>query len=345
MSRGRRLLAVFGFALFFSGQAYGEDGRLIPGYNGRPIAYRVYASGKVEIAFPPAEQNSSIIANRITGVNVSPSQQKIVYRQDNDLWLYNINNKTALRLTTVGKPVTKEWDSIEVSMPRWSSDESQFLYNILNGFTDNTKVRPASYGGQLYDLKTAKSTQSAVLPAKSRDISFTANGEYLLHLKDAIVRYESTTKKLTTVTSFKGQASSNENIEIGQEEISPDGRWLTLLKSDWTNHTSQLFKVELASGTVATITNIGQWAEYQWPKLSPSQSRIAYERKESTAGLPQSDLIVDGRPVYSFAGYRSFYWIDDSTIVLINESILTVVDANTGLVKSESSLKFGLGSK
>ena len=342
MSRGRRLLAVFGFALFFSGQAHGEDGRLIPGYNGRPIVYRVCASGEVEIAFPPAEQNSSITASRITGVDVSPSQQKIVYRQDNDLWLYNINNKTALRLTTVGKPATKEWDSIEVSMPHWSTDESQFLYNILNGFTDNTKVRPATYGGQLYDLKTAGSTPAAVLPAKSRDISFTANGEYILHLKDAIVRYVSTTKKLTTVISFKGQASSSENIEIGQEDISPDGRWLTLLKSDWTNHTSQLFKVELGTGTVATITNIGQWAEYQWPKLSPSQSRIAYEHKLSTAGLPRSDLIVDGRTVYSFTGYRKLYWIDESTLALLNESILTVVDVNTGQVKSESRLKLGL---
>ena len=337
-------LPFCGILLCCSNYAWAEDSRLIPSYQSNPPVYRVYSNGEFDTVFPPAKSPSSNTWTGIQEVLISPTQQKIAFCKDNDLWVYDVATKIALQLTHIGKPATSQFDSIEVSVQRWSSDESKILILVSRGFTDSPQERKAKYGLQVFDMKTGK---TSLLPSSIKHekiLVWFENGNYLLKNNGDVVQYDIASKHQTNILSISSSDSAKDNIEMGQENLSGDQQWIAFDRLNWTRQTSQLMRMNLKSGEIIAITDIGGWAEYQWPIFSPSGKKIVYEHQTNSkpnpngpSRLPQSDLVIDGKTVYSFEGYRKLYWIDESTIVLIG-AIITVIDTDAGIVKAKFKL-------
>src|SRR5450759_1893515 len=109
--------------------SHSESG-LITDYFSKNKVFRVYSNGEVETVFPPPQESESKKWAAISQVMISPLQQKIAYCQNNDLWVYDLVAKKESRLTHVGRAYTKKFASIELSIKRWSWDESKILYSI-----------------------------------------------------------------------------------------------------------------------------------------------------------------------------------------------------------------------
>ncbi len=341
MNLPKASLLLIGVLLCISDVAWGEANRLIPSYQSIPPVFRVYSSGKFDRVFPPSNEKPIVKPDGIEEVLISPTQQKIAFCKNNDLWVYDVSNNVSAQLTHIGKSATKQFDSVDVLLVRWSDDESKILFRVLRGFTDSPKERPAQYGLLFYDLKTSKVGRA--LPNTIKDESFLAwlvNGNLLLKDGHNIGQYDIAAGRNSTIFTTSG------GYEIGQEDLTRDEQWITFTQVDNSQQTSQLFRLNLQTGKSSAITDKGNFAEYQSPIFSPSGKKIIYEHesnaKPNYSGpptTPKSDLVIDGKNVYSFEGYRKIYWIDESTLVLINESVLTVIDIDAGIVKSNTKLR------
>lgn len=328
------------------------EGGLIPDYFSKNMVFRVLSSGEVEPVFPPSKESESRKWAAISQVMISPLQQKIAYCQNNDLWVYDLTTKQRSQLTHIGKPYTKKLASVEIEIARWSWDESKILYSVIGGITEDPEgysptlgERPAEYGLHIYDLKSAT---SKVLP------SHISGGAIVAWLEDEdfVLSFpfggSQERKHISQLVRFKPVSEVETNLTekmIGsdflQVDTTRDGQWLASDKVDWRRHTSELIKLNLKTGEMISITPVGRFAEYQWPTFSPSGNRIAYLHKTEHSKL--TDLVVDGKAVYSFSGNYRFYWINESTMALAFATKvpdeLVVLDVNTGSVKTRQKWK------
>jgi Tol biopolymer transport system component len=98
---------------------------------------------------------------------------------------------------------------------------------------------------------------------------------------------------------------------------------------------SQIVRVDVSSGAVAAVSEVGEWARYQFPSSSPSGGHVAYMVMAGTLPLPTRTLVVDGRDMRVC---RSYKWIDDDRIVVLDFDVLLVLDIHTGRVVGATQL-------
>ena len=127
----------------------------------------------------------------------------------------------------------------------------------------------------------------------------------------------------------------------GQITLSPDGKELAVSSSKPNDtSSSQLLRVELASGKTTPITKPGAWAEFQWPKWSPSGKQLAWFAQVSfKEGIPKSVLVVEGKTVSKPAQVFEFFWLTESVIILQEQQAIVVLDVATGKELSRKAIK------
>jgi Dipeptidyl peptidase IV (DPP IV) N-terminal region len=293
---------------------------------------RAYASGKLEKVFSVKGPPSTLI--------ISPDQNYIVYNLENDLWLLNMQTKQTTRLTNIGKSTTSQYASVDAMGKLWSWDSNKIIYEVMAGDIDDPegtrptlKVRSTEYGFYVYDLKTRINRPIELPKVPKRHILFwLENGNFLIGTDNKIVLHD-VINNTERPLGFESNAS--------QTSLSYDGKFvLATINNKMTM--SQIAKADMPQGHVTPITPAGKFTEYQWARFSPSAKRIAYEHsigKEN--GFPVIILVVDGRDIYKCIGYLSYTWIDDSTIVLIEEKQkeAVIIDVDTKQVKGRHNLK------
>jgi hypothetical protein len=333
-------------------QASHLDSGLLINYIPRNKVFRVYSNGKVELIFPPPQELKSAKWAAISQVMASPGQQKIAYCQNNDLWVYDLVTKKKSQLTHVGRPYTKKLASIEISIKHWSWDESKILYSVGSGETEDPEgysptrgVRPAEYGFHIYDLKTGRSSSLPSYIPGELIAGWLENGDFVLNSPSSghtdriyqgqFVRYNVEDESATA--SLSEQSIGSDFLQV---DISRDGNWLAFGKYFWKSQTQtvELQKLNLKSGEITSISPIGGFTEYQWPKISPNGKRVAYIHLKS--GYYNCDLIVDGKAIYSFDGRGYFYWIDNTSLLLFFgkpnvATQMTIIDVEAGVVKTQ----------
>ena len=125
-----------------------------------------------------------------------------------------------------------------------------------------------------------------------------------------------------------------------QADGSPDGNLLlvSIGRSVAGRLTTQIVEIDVTTGAVREVTTLGGWAEFQWPRFSPSETRVAYQQRFSQP--TGSIVVVDGKAVYhcKTASSRCVpQWIDNRSLVILDagsdEKALVVVNVDSGEVK------------
>jgi hypothetical protein len=335
----RKALHIFiGLLVTVTGPAWGDSSRLIPDYHARGKVWRVFSDGKVQGVFPPPGQNSGE-QHAITQIAISPQQRKIAYVQNNDLWVYDLVSQKASRLTTVGKPYTKTLASVEVITEHWSPDENRILYSVIGGDTEDPegdrpdlKVRPAAYGTYIVELKSGQSKPIRFPAGIGRVTAWLNNGDFLFQTIDNIISRFDPRSGVTTPILKKP-------LGLGQLDISHDGlQMLATADPSERMRSSLLVQHDLQTGTVAALTPLGKWAEFQRPKFSPGGTRIAYFHITGLGATrhPITEVVIDNKAIYTFEGNGRLFWIDESTVALLvarRQIKLIVLDAGSGAIK------------
>jgi len=287
--------------------------------------WRVSAAGDLELVFNAGNEASTADAWRGTTSPVgSPDQKLVAYTRAGDLWLFDVASKGERRLTHVGMPATKTLASVDVFITSWSFDGRKILYAVSAGDTDDPegrqvskKERPANYGRYILDLANGQNV-AVKLPSP----------RLLKWLPDESVLFESGSRLSVWRPAADSRAFAESLYGIfGAIDVSRDGRKLamTFSPNSPAPRAVQILAVDLASEAkqAVSVTPLGRWAEYQWPRFSPSGKRIAYihqtgrERIEGSRGYrPVGELAVDGKSSFKFAGTGHFEWIDESNVAL-----------------------------
>jgi len=322
-----------------SAVAQNESCVLLNDYRVKKV-WRVYSNGKVELVLHvPKEPPSGALGYGTTYPVPSPNQGYIAFTRKIDLWLLQLHTKEPFRLTQVEITNKKQYTSAQVFITGWSSDSSKILYYLGHSFTGfpghsepTINGTPVKYGFHIYDLGAKLTTP---VPIKGQFLAWLPNGDFLLKSKDQLVRTKVTGEKLKPITYLTG--------DFGQIHVSKEGQWiLAKLKN-------QIIKISTMTGDATPITPVGAWAEYQWPKFSPSAKHIAYLHRTESKIHPSGSgfiaagfLVVDGRLIYPYTGNDEYNWIDDGTIAIISEKKgsleLTILDSTKGQKKSQHKL-------
>src|SRR6266540_3217974 len=287
--------------------------------------WRVSTAGDLELVLMAGnEAGSADVLRGTTSPVPSPDQRLVAYTRAGDMWLFDVASKRERRLTHVGMRATETLASIDVFITRWSFDGRKILYAVSPGETEDPegqqppkRERSAKYGRYVLDLANGQNV-AVKLP----------NATPLTWLPDESLLFESEGRLL----AWRAPADSRAFAEsvsgaTMQVDVSRDGRKLAIVVSPsspkWSS--SQLLVIDLAGEPKKglPITPLGRWAEYQWPKFSPSGERTAYIHQvgreqigNSKAFRAISELAIDGKSQFRFNGFGRPTWIDESTVAL-----------------------------
>lgn len=275
---------------------------------------------------------------------VSPDRKYVAFIRKDDLWLYKADTKDLVRLTQAGKPETRTYTSVEVSIVAWSRDSKKILYSIGHsegvdpeGHKPDKKIRPAKYG--LYICDTRNPSDSLFV----KDIK----GSVTAWLPDGKMLVANEKNVLSTLEPGSKPAPFRFAGELSQIDVSPDGKWIAGL----TSKPDRLVKVNLASYEVVPVTPAGSFAEYQWPRFSPSGSHVLYARQTGMKeGIPILDVTVDGKKVHTSSQLSDYSWIDDRVIAFTHRTQrdgleIIIIDSATGKTVGQHKVKAGKPSR
>lgn len=307
--------------------------------------WRVWSSGIVErLPFQFTNEGGTSGLGDV-GPVVSPDQRWIAFARDNDLWLLEVETGKEKQITHVGQPFDESYVSVFIYITAWSSDSGKLLYHVSHGVygcegdCPDLQIRPQEYGFYIYDLKNGTTRRLKVpgeleIPGPLQ--AWLPNGDLILtpqdaeYLNERLVRFDALTKTEEPLGTPRGGC--------GQLDVTQDGRWL-VATFHATGNDNQIIKIDLQSNAVHEVSKKGGWAEYQWPRFSPSGSRIAFVHSlQQPHATPQETLVVEERQVYACAERIDFQWIDDTAIAVVCQNELIIVDAETGEEKGRHPL-------
>lgn len=207
----------------------------------------------------------------------------------------------------------------------WTPDSTRLVYFLGPPQADDappSKIKNPQYF--VYDVK-AKSSRGIKIQGSL--CGWLPGGKMLLHDGE-----HGTLSAMSPVPGAQVALLSRAAAGWGQIVVSPDGKRIAVSSSK-PNDTSgsQLVAVDLDSGKVSPLSPPGDWAEYQWPKWSPSGKRMAWLKRVSMVdGHPKSVIEVDGKSITKPADVFDHEWLTDTSLVLIGLETLAVIDADTG---------------
>ena len=308
--------------------------------------WRVHTDGKIEklTCMDGRYVYTGSISAGSNSPSVSPDRKYVAFIRKDDLWLYRVDTKDLMQITRAGKSETKTYASVDVSIITWSWDSKKILYAIYpgegidpEGHRPDKKIRPVKYGLYVYNVGNA----SSELVAKKIEGSISA------WLPDGKMLVENEKKRLSTVEPGSKPTPFPVTGELSQITVSPDGKWIAAL----TSSPDRLVKVNLTNYEVVPLTPAGEFAEYQWPKISPSGKHVLYERRSGMKdGIPILEVTVDGKKLYTSSGLSDYSWVDDRVIAFTQRTSdngleIMVIDSATGKTVGRHKVKTGKPSR
>jgi len=97
-------------------------------------------------------------------------------------------------------------------------------------------------------------------------------------------------------------------------------------------------RVSLSNGKLTKLTPVGNFAEFQTPRISPEKKQNAWVQqvmppsgKVSPTSQSTSRIVVDGKPILDCsAAFVSFEWLDEHRIAAFCYPEISVLKVNTG---------------
>jgi Tol biopolymer transport system component len=226
----------------------------------------------------------------------------------------------------------------ELLITGWSPDNASLLYYLGPPQADDappSKVKTEKHF--IYDLKSKTSKEIKLDGALC---GWLPDGAMLVHSTE-----KGTVSSLALTADAAPKVLIKEAKDYGQIALHPDGRKFAASWNKFGNPgTSQLITVDLADGKVTPLTKEGGWADFEWPKWSPSGKRTSWlVRTGMKEDLPQSVLVVDGKEITKPANLQDYHWLTENTLVVVEAEALAVVNADTG--KELGRTKTGKKSK
>jgi len=303
------------------------------------------------------------------GAVPSPDHRRVAYLRDHDVWVYDSDTDERRRITWVGQPHEPPWAEVAVSIKAWSSDNDRVIYHVgspegpgCEEPAEPIQLREAPYGFHVYDLELGEDRLLAdtshpqdrlpvdhfawlpdgsflivssstpdeagftLMPAAPIRLGFPrfGRGSGQRHL----VGVSGDGSSATLVASLPGPPV--------QPYLSHDGRWLSMIVvvpgDPGKTSNSQLWRVNLESGEASAVTAVGDYAQFQWPRVSPTGERIAYVCDERTGASIVETLVVDGKCLSACpTGVRMrFEWVSDEVLSVACGERLIVLNAETG---------------
>lgn len=176
----------------------------------------------------------------------------------------------------------------------------------------------------IYDLN-AKTTREIVLGGTV--CGWLSKAELLIHDEE-----HGTLCSLAAAPGAQPKVLLKEAQDLGQVALSSDGQWIVATRSkSGATSTSQIVRIELATGATNPLSAVGAWADYQWPSWSPSGKQTAWlARVGSDLAAPKSVVVVAGKPLTQPKDLAYAEWLSESTLLVQETEALVVLDAATG---------------
>ena len=207
----------------------------------------------------------------------------------------------------------------------WSADSGKLVYFLGPPQADDAPPSKITEEKQfVYDLKDKAKREIQI---NGSLVGWLPGGEMLIqNLEEGTLSSQGLTAETKPKVLLKDTAG------YGQITLSPDGKELAVSSSKPNDtSSSQLLRVELATGKTTPITKPGAWAEFQWPKWSPSGKQLAWFAQASfKEGIPKSVLVVEGKTVSKPAQVFEFFWLTETVIILQEQQAIVVLDVATG---------------
>lgn len=281
-----------------------------------------------------------------TAPTVSPDNKWIAFVRNQDLWLYETATQQVKRATSIGRPYTKVFASIEVLIVAWSRDGGRILIRTEPGETEcvdcedrgDWKARKADYGYFLYRLRQ-RQVERVKVP--ELEIAGWLDDEWLLGTT-------TTTPNSMVITKLDGTARPLA-VDLGSQSVSQlrltsngESAYAALHRDD---SSSQIVRISPKTGEVTPISEKGSFAEFQWPVPSPGDRQVAWMQQVGSVPSPSSRLLVNGKPIFSCAmAGLSFEWIDETRLVTNCGENVVILDSSNGKQVATLALKDPLGS-
>jgi hypothetical protein len=284
-----------------------------------------------------------------TGPAVSANQRWIAFTQNHDLWLCDTSSGACSQATSLGQPATWSLASVDVLITAWSTNSRELLLHVTAGETElpdfdvpELKVRKAPYG--FYRFKMADhSLELLKITDKFEFEAWLPNGEFIGSLEPILPEQTCRENPLVIVREGASAIPIDANAEpsrLAQVAVSSDGISAAMSVHCSRSNFSQIVKFDLENRTFLSVSAKGEYAEYQWPRFSPSARQLTWIRsRHAERKLAQDTLILDHKPIYECIAGIDYSWIDNSRIGLICGGQLIVIDSTSGKELSKTQIK------
>lgn len=286
-----------------------------------------------------------------TGPAVSADDRWIAFTQNHDLWLCDTSSGACSQTTSLGQPATWSLASVDVLITAWSANSRELLLHVTAGETEladvdvpELKVRKAPYG--FYRFKMAEhSLELLKVPDNFEFEAWLPNGEFIGSLEPILPEQTCRENPLVIVREGASAIPIDANAAPGrlsQVAVSSDGISAAMSVQCSRSNFSQIVRFDLENRAFSSVSAKGEYAEYQWPRFSPSARQLTWIRSRHAEGkLAQDTLILDDKPIYECITGIDYSWIDNSRIGLICGSQVIVIDSTSGKELSKTQINRG----
>jgi Tol biopolymer transport system component len=315
-------------------------------------AFRVYSSGRIEktsFEFGEGGPHRADLGRGSTDPLLSPDGRYLAFTKNNDLWLFDSETGKRRQLTKIAVEPTKRFNGASVLTSAWSPDSKEILYYVdeeipLAGEGGQEVAypqairKPIQFGFHIYNLPLGRS-RSVNIPHTGIDDHDSNTLYYQAWLRDGtyIVTDASGTTGVFIVDPKSGRiqpiATGTGALDFGQIAASSDGKFIVSTRA--VGDRSKIVKIDLPTEDITTLSPEGTFAEYQWPRISPSGRHISYARiVHSPPTSQETAFIVDGKVIFHTNGPQQpaplMQWIDDNTIAVSDRDDIIIVNAQNG---------------
>ncbi|MGH9431861.1 MAG: TolB family protein [Terriglobia bacterium] len=297
--------------------------------------WRVGSQGQIEpfaFAYPPWYDDN---LQGSTLPSPSPDGRWIAFGRQYDAYLLDVSSRQERRITKFGRAPHRRYVYVDVLIDGWSPDSSELLLAVGHGEDTSEEgdllVPKAPFGFYVYNL-TAGTTKPVALPKTFEYRAWLPDGR-ILGVVPARVPGEG--ERLVTLRPGDARVVPV-RVPIGalsHVQVSEDGKWMVglLVGKRQPHKTARIVKINLGTMSITLLASLGSWTGNERPAVSPHGEHFSYVRMtQMVKGIPQEEIIVGERTLYSCPGPIDYRWVSGHTIALSCRNEVEVLDAPSG---------------
>ncbi|OGY21854.1 MAG: hypothetical protein A2113_00815 [Candidatus Woykebacteria bacterium GWA1_44_8] len=282
------------------------------------------------------------LASSYGPLRVSSDFNKVAFIKDRNLWAVGVNGVALEKLTTIGRDETDKFMQIDVDIIiGWSFGGTRILYSVNSnpscrgdcppGTKTLEKDQTVKEGVYIYDFNNKSNRFVTSRGLGSLEYVGWPKGQTnpIFVRESGQLMDESLYTLNTTDGSFI--RFSNQKypglIASGDTSISSDGKFIAWTGAAHENlpnlsvpkDSSQIFVANIDGTNRKTISPIGAWADYYWPRYLPGDRFISFVKKLDREGDPRWSCLYDsltGKFNYISTG-RVFFYLDPATLLIL----------------------------